>query len=139
MSFVDQPRARLALGPLRMLAAAVAASAVPSVMVTLPSLVDAWPLFFMGCVSIFTLYLPLVLWRLPRSRHPFLTCVILGALAAPGPIGIGLAIGLAIGAIGGVGTLIFVLGMTAPLGAVGGAVFWFGAVWKNPDFAPDEV
>jgi hypothetical protein len=142
LPFVTEPDQRPLLNPGRMALGVVAGSAVPSLVVGPGGLRDGsfWILFLFGCLSILTVYLPLMIWRLPRTRWPFLTCMILGGLAAPGPIVIALAIVSALGQAGemaGLFGLVFLF--TAPLGLVGGCVFWLCVVWRNPEFARGEA
>jgi hypothetical protein len=136
MSYLDQPSWRFSLNAARVLLGALAASAVPAVAFTFPRLDDARGVFAMGCLSIFTVYLPLMAWRLPRTRHPLLLSIALGILAAPGPIGLGLAVAALFYAP--VAAPLIMLSL-APLGALGGLVFWLCALWRNPDFAPGEA
>jgi hypothetical protein len=142
LPFVTQPVERPLLNPGRVALGLVAGSAVPSLVVGPGGLGDEsyWLLFLFGCLSILTVYLPLMIWRLPRTRRPFLTCALLGALAAPGPIVIALAIISALGQAGEMTGLVgFVYLFTAPLGLVGGCVFWLCVVWRNPEFARGEA
>lgn len=114
--------------PRRVLLGAFAAPLIASLATEVPTfrLTHYWGICFLGFMSVISLYLPIILWRLPRTRRPFLTCVAIGAISAPGILGYAIAI------IGGLlvwplGALIVVA--TFPLGAIGGAVFWVCAVW----------
>ena len=89
-------------------------------------------LIFFGFMSVFILYLPLILWRLPRTRHPFQTCLLAGIVASPGPFGYVLMV-IAISGGAWAGLLIFAF--TGPLGAVGGFVFWMCAFWRGDNEA----
>lgn len=132
MSYLDQPSWRLTPGAIRIFFGALAASAVPSLVLTYPNFADARSVFFLGCLSIFTIYLPLMAWRLPHSRRPLLLAILLGVAAAPGPIGLGIAVVMPVAAP-------MVVLVAAPFGAIGGLVFWLCALWRNPDFAPGEA
>lgn len=130
MSYIDQPRRLFSLGAARIILGALAAAAVPSVVLTWPGLDEAQFVFFFGCASILTAYLPLMFWRLPRTRHPLMLSILLGVIAAPGPVGLGLVVGMPLVAP-------WVLLISAPFGALGGAVFWLCAVRRNPDLEPE--
>ncbi|MEA3030840.1 MAG: hypothetical protein QOG13_2165 [Sphingomonadales bacterium] len=136
MSYLDQPSRHFSLNAARMLLGALAASAVPALAFTFPRFDEAQGVFAMGCFSIFTVYLPLMAWRLPRTRHPLLLSIGLGMVAAPGPIGIGLAAAALFYAPLAAPLIMLLL---APLGALGGLVFWLCALWRNPYFAAAEA
>lgn len=75
-----------------------------------------------GAMSILILFVPLLLWRLARSANPLSTCVILGIVSGPGPLGYYVLpyapmIGL----------------MTWTMGAIGGFLFWLVAVRTLPN------
>jgi hypothetical protein len=86
-----------------------------------------------GFSSVIVVFLPLLAWRLPRTRHPLLTCVVAGAGAAPGPVGY--FFGLMILPHDSGRIALGILLYTAPLGAIGGFVFWLCAVWDGGGFA----
>ena len=75
--------------PRRVLLGAIAAPAVASLAAELPifSFADFWAFFFLGLMSVITLYLPIVLWNLCHTRRPLWTCIWVGAVSAPGIIG----------------------------------------------------
>lgn len=118
--------------PRRVLLGMIAAPIVPSLAAVIPQ--SFFPSFLavatLGLLSILTLYLPLVLWRLRRTRHPFLTCVLIGGISAPGLIGYSIAIILGMVA-GAPAAPLMLMAATFPLGAIGGAVFWLCAVWRS--------
>jgi hypothetical protein len=122
--------------PRRVLLGTVLSPIVPSAAAAIPqfSLPSFWAVVTLGLLSVLTLYLPLVLWRLPHTRHPFWTCVLLGGLSAPGLFGYSLAIILGIAA-GAPAAPLLVLLFTFPLGALGGVVFWLCVVWRSDDRA----
>ncbi len=93
---------------------------------------DLIGLLGLGYLSAFTLFLPLMIMRLPATRHPLATCVIGGALTAPGPLGYGIALATLPSAPG---MILLVLAVAAPLGAVGGFVSWLCVVWRSSEFA----
>lgn len=64
---------------------------------------------------------PIVLWRWPRMRRPLEECQIIGALAAPGPLGYFLLIVVA--PVSPMPAAVFLL-VVALMGAVGGGIFW---------------
>ena len=131
MSFVDR-EPLLILDSSRLLLGTIAAPLAGSLAAALFSrnFVVFWPVAGFGFLSVLFLYLPLIAWTLPRTRRPFLTCVLLGGIAAPGPLGyIFMAFDLAEGS-GGLAAAIFT--DTAPLGLVGGLVFWSCVAWNNP-------
>lgn len=74
-----------------------------------------------GTMSILTLFLPLILWRLPRATNPVVTCVLLGMISGPGPLGYFVATAFP-----------FILVTTFAMGAFGGFVFWLVAVKSRP-------
>lgn len=115
----------------------VAAPVVPALAFTFPTFADAGSLIAFGALSVITLFFPLLVVILPRTGRPFLTSVVVGALIAMGPFGIIVAAASAgAGPFGAAEALIYLLAITAPLGAVGGAAFWFCALWRNRDFSP---
>jgi hypothetical protein len=116
--------------PRRVLAGTLAAPLVPSIGAAILNMqiFEFWPVAILGLLSVITLYLPLVLWSLPRTQHPFIACVLLGGISAPGLIGYGLSI-MAGFAIGAPAAPIIIMMLTFPLGAVGGATFWLCTVW----------
>ena len=125
--FIADPR-RVVLGMIAAPAAGALATEIPTF-----AFRDFWTIAFLGLLSVVTLYLPLVLWRLRRTYRPFLTCVVVGAISAPG------LLGYAVSLIGGLlmaePALIFLpLAATFPLGAIGGAIFWVCAVWRSDGF-----
>lgn len=136
MAFLDRDMPQLGLDWRRVLLGIVAAPIVPSLLFGAtnggPAAIGPviLPLVGLGFLSVLTLYLPLLAWRLPRSRRPLMTCVLVGIVAAPGPVGYVFgAIGLLLA-----GELWFVPGiliLTAPLGAIGGFTFWLCAIWEG--------
>ena len=122
--------------PRRVLLGIIVAPVAPSLVATLPqSLLPSFgALATLGLLSVLTLFLPLILWRLPHTRHPFWTCVLLGGFSAPGLFGYLLALVLGITA-GAPAAPLFVLLATFPLGAVGGAIFWLCVVWRSDGWA----
>lgn len=122
--FIADPR-RVVLGMIVAPAAGALAAEVPTFLLR-----DFWQIWLLGLLSVVTLYLPLVLWRLPRTRHPFLTCVVVGAVSAPGLVGYSVAIMISLLGVGA-GWAGLVLLVTFPLGAIGGAAFWLAAVWRS--------
>lgn len=90
-------------------------------------------LLLAGLCSVLVVYMPLISWRLPRSRHPLFTCIWLGGIAAPGPFGMLLAITMLV-TTGAPLAALAVLAAMAPFGLVGGFVFWLCVVWRNPEF-----
>ena len=117
--------------PRRVLLGMFAAPVVPSFAAEIPTFkfLDFWPLAMFGFLSIITLYLPWVLWKLRRTRHPFLTCVLIGGLSAPGLLGY--VVGIVAGLAGFPAAVIGIIMVTLPLGLIGGAVFWLCAVWRS--------
>ncbi len=129
MAFLDRRETWLATDWRRILLGIVAAPVVPALLFGPSSLGMIWQVAALGFASVIFLFLPLLAWRLPRTRHPLLTCIVAGAVAAPGPFGYAFVlIGLAYhsGWLA-LGTLLF----AAPLGAIGGFVFWLCAVWDG--------
>jgi hypothetical protein len=126
--------------PRRVLLGAIAAPLIASLVAEIPTFgfESFWGLFLLGFLSVVTLYLPLVLWRLRRTRRPLLTCVVVGGLSAPGLLGYSVSI---------VGSLVmadprvimFPLIATFPLGAIGGAIFWLSAVWRSEGFTQQDA
>ncbi|CAA9481697.1 MAG: hypothetical protein AVDCRST_MAG91-48 [uncultured Sphingomonadaceae bacterium] len=70
-----------------------------------------------GLVSVLVPFLPLILWRLPQTRNPRITCMLLGALSGPGPLGYW--------ALPYFPRLAL---LTIPMGTIGGLIFWFVTV-----------
>lgn len=125
--------------PKRVLLGVIVAPVVPSLGVTIFQF--SFPSFggvvTLGLMSILTMFLPLVLWRLPRTRHPFWTCVVVGGFSAPGLFGYTMAVIMAF-AVSAPITPLMVLLITFPLGAVGGAVFWLCVVWRSEAWKLDR-
>lgn len=85
----------------------------------------------LGLMAVAIPFTPLMAWRLPRTRHPLLTTILLGALSAPGPFGYTLAL---VGSLGeGPSLVAAVLLTTTPFGALGGLIFYMCAIWRGPD------
>ena len=121
--------------PTRVLLGAIAAPVLAALFTEIPTFHfrDYWTVALLGLLSVVTLYLPLVLWRLRRTRHPFWACVILGGLSAPGLLGY--ALGIMGSFITGQPAVIFLtMVLVFPLGAIGGAIFWLCAVWRSEGF-----
>ena len=117
--------------PGRVLLGIFAAPLVPSLAAEIPAFkfLDFWPLLFLGFFAVLVPFLPLVLWRLRRTRHPFWACVLIGGLSAPGLLGYIVAI---FATLGGFPTVLpMLMAITFPLGAIGGAVFWLCVVWRS--------
>ena len=117
--------------PRRVLLGMFVAPAVGALATEVPTFTfqSYWGVALLGWLSVITLYLPLVLSRLRRTSRPFLTCVIVGGISAPGLLGYAVAV------VGGLLTadpawIVFPLAATFPLGAIGGAVFWLCVVWR---------
>ena len=133
MGFLNQPSRISLLGAGRWTLGLAAAPVVPALAFTFPSFVGADILVVLGAISVITVFFPLLVVVLPRTCRPLLASIVVGALAAIGPVGIIVAAGEG-RAMAALLALIEVGVRTAPLGAVGGAVFWFCALWRNPDF-----
>jgi hypothetical protein len=120
-AFVADPK-RIVLGAV---VAPTAASLIGSI-----SMGDFWSLWLVALLSTMPVYLAVILWRLPRTTRPLLTCLLIGALTAPGIVGyiFGL-VGTMVAA--DASAMLVILFFSAPFGLLGGAVFWLCAVWRS--------
>jgi hypothetical protein len=140
MPFVTGPEGRFRPGLWRLLGGLLAASAIPSFLVSALFLSSDffWMIFWLGCLSICTVYVPLIFCWLP-SRRPLLVSVVIGAVSAPGPLTAALGVVMLLnGSPAALPFLAFALAITMTLGAIGGFVFWLCVLWRNPDVAAQE-
>lgn len=135
---------RRRLRPLRLLLALLLAPFVPSLMLALASML-AWRnmsivtsmsfVLVMGYAAMLFPFGPLLAWRLTTTRRPFLFCVLAGAVSAPGPLGYMLLTGGILRGTDGLVASASLLTGLAPLGIIGGCVFYMCAIWRDPGFA----
>ena len=132
MSFAYPDAPRLNAHPGRLMLGAMAAFIIPAAIGALVMRGGFFPLVIFGAMSVLAVFLPLVAWQLPNARHPLLTCLVLGAIASPGPAGYALMV---MSLFSGISFLIPLgLLIAAPHGIAGGFVFWLCVIWRNPDF-----
>ena len=134
LAYVDPSGSPLTASPNRLLIGVLASFLAPAA-ITVPFLPpEIFALLLLaGLGSVLVVYMPLISWRLPRSRHPLFTCIWLGGIAAPGPFGMLLALTMLV-TTGAPLAALSVLAAMAPFGLLGGFVFWLCVVWRNPEF-----
>lgn len=134
----SRPIARYSFQPGRLALALLLASFVPSAFFAVLLSNERFASFVfmsvLGFTAIAIPFTPLMAWRLPRTRRPFATVVLIGAISAPGPIGYALALMgvLTVKSSYDLLDLARALLVTAPFGACGGFIFWLVAMWSPP-------
>jgi hypothetical protein len=135
MSFLEQANPIYSTSGVRFFAGLIAAPVVP------PLILGAWLFDFegvgtiisFGFISVWLVFLPLLLWLLPRHRNSFRTCLVAGVIAAPGPFGFLLAFMALFGPYARPTDAIMILLNTMPFGAAGGILFWIVAFWRSEE------
>lgn len=131
----SRPAARYTYEPGRLALGLLLAPTVPSAFFVVWTGTEGFQGFLLMCLLGLTAvaipFTPLMAWRLPRTRRPFLTSISLGAISAPGPLGYVLAFVSPFTKDPGALLAAMVL-TTAPLGALGGLIFYLSAVRHYP-------
>lgn len=139
MPLNDQPA--ILPNPWRVVLGTSAAVILPAVLGGLPGfeLMEVGTLAAFGLLSVATMYLPLLRWLLPKTRQRLLACIILGAVAAPGPVGYAMALGGMLFTEAGATAAALILLVTAPFGLLGGFIFWLCAMWRIEEVRPAKT